>query len=268
LDSERMPLRSKLLAVPQYYTRYLQYIRTIAEKSLTHKNLSSVIAHYRKLMDAEIKIDTRKISSHGAFTRSTIPLKENEVAVTGSLNDFIGRRRNFLLAHEEIKNITATDLERSIVRETNTPQENEKITVAISEFLASNKRTNKDPQGEFEDWIELFNYGKTEINLSGICLTDDSDNLSKWKIPTGTLIPSGGYLVIWADNDGDDEGLHANFKLSKDSESIILTNGNVILDKINFTSQISDISSGRLSGYTGEIKKLYPTPDAANREID
>ena len=48
-----------------------------------------------------------------------------------------------------------------------------------------------------------------------------------------------------ADNDGDDEGLHANFKLSKDSESIILTNGNVILDKINFTPQISDISSGR-----------------------
>ncbi len=268
LDRERMPLRSKLLAVPQYHTRYLQYIRIIAEKSLTHKNLSPVIAHYRKLMDAEVKIDTRKISSHEAFTRATIPLKENEGAVSGSLNDFIGRRRNFLLAHEEIKNITATDVERLIVRETNTPQESAKMTVAISEFLASNKRTNKDPQGEFEDWIELFNYGKTEINLSGICLTDDPDNLSKWKIPTGTLIPSGSYLVIWADNDGDDEGLHANFKLSKDSESIILTNGNVILDKINFTPQISDISSGRLSGYTGEIKKLYPTPDAANQEID
>jgi len=38
--------------------------------------------------------------------------------------------------------------------------------VAISDFLASNKQTNKDPQGKFEDWVELFNYGNTDIDLS------------------------------------------------------------------------------------------------------
>ena len=140
--------------------------------------------------------------------------------------------------------------------------------MAISEFLASNKRTNKDPQGGFEDWIELFNYGDTDIDLYGMCLTDAPDNLPKWKIPSGTLIQAGGYLVIWADEDGGNEGLHANFKLSKDSESIILTNSDAIVDKIEFGPQMPDVSSGRVSGYIGKIKKLRPTPDAANRVIE
>ena len=105
LDSERMPLRSKLLAVPQYRARYLQLLRTIAEKSLTHKNLSPVIDHYRELIAAEVKNDTRKTSSDDAFTNATAPLKENEAPTPGSLNDFIGQRRSFLLKHGEIKKI-------------------------------------------------------------------------------------------------------------------------------------------------------------------
>ena len=103
LDSERMPLRSKLLAVPQYRARYLQLLRTIAEKSLNHKNLSPVIARYRELIAAEVKKDTRKTSSDDAFTNATAPLKENEAPPSGNLNDFIEQRRSFLLKHGEIK---------------------------------------------------------------------------------------------------------------------------------------------------------------------
>ena len=266
LDSDRMPLRSKLLTVPQYRKRYLQYLRTIAEKSL--KNLSPVIAHYRQLMDDEMKIDTRKTSSYDAFAHATAPWQENGAPAPGSLNDFIGKRRDFLLTHAEIKNIDAIDVERPAVPNLGRPKGNDKITVAISEFLASNKRTNKDPQGEFEDWIELFNYGNTEIDLSGVCLTDDLDNLSKWEIPSGTLIQAGGYLVIWADEDGGSAGLHANFKLSKGGESIILSNSDVVVDKVEFGPQMPDLSSGRISGHTGKIEKLDPSPSAANRGID
>ena len=110
LDNDRMPLRSKLLFVPQYRRRYLQYLRTIAEKSL--KNLSPVIAHYRELMDDEMKIDTRKTSSYDAFANATAPWQENQAPALESLNDFIGKRRDFLLTHAEIKNIDAIDVER------------------------------------------------------------------------------------------------------------------------------------------------------------
>jgi hypothetical protein len=267
LDNDRMPLRSKLLAVPQYRARYLQLLRTIAKKSLTHKTLSPVITQYRELLDAEVKMDTRKMSSYDAFVHATAPLQKNE-APPASLNDFIKQRRDFLLQHAEIKNFAALNIERPALPEPRPLKANANLTVVISEFLASNNRTNKDPQDEFEDWIELHNFGKADIDLSGCCLTDDADNLSKWKFPVGTTLKAGGYLVIWADEDGGDAGLHANFKLSKTGETIILSHRNAIVDQIEFGPQISEISSGRVSGHTGKIEKLRPTPGAANRAID
>jgi len=190
------------------------------------------------------------------------------VAIEGSLNDFIGKRHDFLMAHPEIKKIDAIDVERLTVTKRPAPMRNTIITVAISELLASNKRTNKDPQGEFDDWIELVNYGSKDIDLSGMHLSDDKDNLYKWKIPAGTRIKSRGYLIIWADEDGGTKGLHANFKLSKAGEMIFLTKGNTLVDQVEFGPQISEISTGRLSGHRGKLEKLHPTPGAANRAID
>ena len=265
IENERMPLRSRLLAVPQYRTRYLQYIRTLAEKDLTHRNLSPLIAHYRELIGDEVKIDTRKRTPYESFTQATSPLQENGAAPEGSLNDFIGKRRNFLMAHAEIKDLDVIDFEKPILPKQPTLKRNTKITVAISEFLASNQRTNKDPQGEFEDWIELFNHGNTDIELSGMYLSDDKDNPFKWKIPSGTIIKAGDYLIIWADEDEGDEGLHANFKLSKGGEIISLIKDNTIVDQIEFGPQISEVSSGRLTGHTGKLENLSPTPGASNR---
>ena len=88
------------------------------------------------------------------------------------------------------------------------------------------------------------------------------------KFQRGTLIQTGGYLVIWVDKGGGSEGLHANFKLSKNGESIILTNSDVIVDKIDFGPQMPGISNGRISGHTGKIKDLHPTPGAANQVIN
>ena len=147
VESERMPLRSRLLAVPQYRKRYLQYIRTLAEKSLTHNNLSPVIAHYLELIGEEVKIDTRKMSSHEAFVQATAPPERNTTQTSGSLNDFIEKRRDFILNHEQIKNVEALDIDSLTLHKPSAPERTTKITVAISEFLASNKRTNKDPQG-------------------------------------------------------------------------------------------------------------------------
>ena len=45
-------------------------------------------------------------------------------------------------------------------------------------------------------------------------LSDNTSNPLKWQFPAGTTIVAGGYLLIWADDDGDSPGLHTNFKLS------------------------------------------------------
>ena len=46
------------------------------------------------------------------------------------------------------------------------------------------------------DAIELYNPTAAPINLGGWYLSDDSDNYQKFRIPNGTTIAAGGYLVF------------------------------------------------------------------------
>jgi CotH protein/lamin tail-like protein/type IX secretion system substrate protein len=142
--------------------------------------------------------------------------------------------------------------------------------VVINEFMASNKETIADPQGDYDDWIELYNKGTEDIDISGKYLSDKIDTLFKWQFPENTILKAGEYLVVWADKDEDDEpGIHTNFKLSAGGEMIVLidsdANGNEILDKVEFGEQTDDISTGRLPNGTGDFFVMDPTPGAMNQ---
>ncbi|MBU0691088.1 lamin tail domain-containing protein, partial [bacterium] len=136
-------------------------------------------------------------------------------------------------------------------------------TIAINEFLAANTVTLPDQDGEFDDWIELFNFGEETLALSGFYLTDNEDDLQQWSLPDTFLAP-GEFMMLWADNDEDQDGLHTNFKISADGEVLILSNGDGILDEIDFGVQRADVSYGRYPDGTGEYREMYPTPGEAN----
>lgn len=136
--------------------------------------------------------------------------------------------------------------------------------LVINEFMASNSSTITDEEGKYEDWIELFNNSDDPISLLGLFLTDNPENIRKWECPD-VSVPARGYLLIWADEDGADGELHANFKLSADGESIHLaTNDSTIIDEIVFGAQTADISSGRIPNGTGPFIEVTPTPNAIN----
>ena len=46
-------------------------------------------------------------------------------------------------------------------------------TLVINEFMASNSNCIQDPQGQYDDWVELYNYGTDAIDVGGIYLTDN-----------------------------------------------------------------------------------------------
>ncbi|MBN1508708.1 MAG: CotH kinase family protein [Sedimentisphaerales bacterium] len=145
--------------------------------------------------------------------------------------------------------------------------------VCINEFMASNSTCLATNGGRYEDWIELHNPGSAPVDVAGMFLTDDLDDPTQWRIPTGrtdeTTIPAGGFLLIWADNNPNAPGLHANFKLSSDGEEIALfdTDGVTLADYIAFAQQTSDISFGRYPGAgTDWIPMAGPTPGAANSQ--
>ncbi len=85
--------------------------------------------------------------------------------------------------------------------------------IVVNELMADNTASAFDANGESNDWIEIYNTTSTGLNLSGLYLSDDIFNLAKWQFPAGTGITANQYLIVWADNDTLQSGLHANFKL-------------------------------------------------------
>jgi hypothetical protein len=103
------------------------------------------------------------------------------------------------------------------------------------------------------------------MDISGFYLSDDSTDLTQWQFPTGTSIGANDYLIIWADDDAGQTGLHANFKLSAGGENVYLsdTAGNV-LGAVNYTTQVTDTTYGRFPNGTGNFRTLPPTFNAEN----
>ncbi|MFK7922557.1 MAG: CotH kinase family protein [Bacteroidia bacterium] len=137
--------------------------------------------------------------------------------------------------------------------------------LVINEFLASNDITVADQDGEYDDWIELYNNGTSTIDLSSYYLSDDASDLMKWEFPAGSEIEANSYLIIWADNDEDQDGLHAGFKLSASAESILLIDDTgTILDEVSYVDQSADISYGRIPNGIGNFSLMPPTFGAEN----
>jgi len=106
----RKPLLSKLLAVPEYRTRYLQNIRDIAEQSLNWKQLQPLVSQYAALINSEVAADTRKLTTYEAF-RAGLGFNSTATGqVSGEhglldLKSFVTQRRGYLLEHAEIKKL-------------------------------------------------------------------------------------------------------------------------------------------------------------------
>ncbi|MEN9674334.1 MAG: hypothetical protein RIS76_230 [Verrucomicrobiota bacterium] len=142
-------------------------------------------------------------------------------------------------------------------------------SVVISEFMAANSGSVRDPQGDADDWIELQNRGGEAADLSGWYLSDDPESPRKWRVPSGTVIRAGGYLMVWADEDvADLPGLHANFRLSAQGETLMLVDAdsrwNVIRDSVTYGRVSSDVALGRTAALPTAFLPVPPTPGAAN----
>ena len=86
------PIISKVLAVPALRTKYLGYVREIAEKSLDWNVIGTVIKQYRDLIGDDVARDTRKLFSTDDFLRATA-----DDPMYGTLRSFFEARRTFLL---------------------------------------------------------------------------------------------------------------------------------------------------------------------------
>lgn len=68
------------------------------------------------------------------------------------------------------------------------------------------------------DWIELYNYGDEDVDISGFSVYDKEE--SRYALPSGHVIKPGDFLILNCNDQGSE--LNLPFKLSSDGESITL----------------------------------------------
>jgi hypothetical protein len=138
--------------------------------------------------------------------------------------------------------------------------------VVLNEVLASN-RTAVNNGGTNPDYVELFNATASPVDIGGWNLTDNILIPSKFTFPQGTIIPAGGYLIVWCDTDFAAPGLHAGFKISANGQTVALIQGANVKDFVTFGPQITDRPIGRVGGGLGAWTLVEPSPGAPNAGV-
>jgi len=139
--------------------------------------------------------------------------------------------------------------------------------LSINEVLASNKNMVADPAGEFDDVVELVNLSADTVFLLGYYLSDNASFPTKWPFPDTFILPNN-YLVVWCDDQILQKGLHTNFGLSGNGESVVLTNKFLTTtDRIDYPEQSTNVSYGRFPDGTGDWRYMYPTIGYGNLSV-
>jgi hypothetical protein len=120
--------------------------------------------------------------------------------------------------------------------------------IRINEILAKNS-TTLNHAGTTPDLVELYNYGATAVDLSGMGLSGNAGQPYSYTFPAGATLAPGAFLVFYADSDLTTSGLHLGFALKQTGDSLYLHDtascGGGLLDAITFGLQVADLSLGR-----------------------
>ncbi len=144
--------------------------------------------------------------------------------------------------------------------------------VVINEFMASNNGSVLDENGEYDDWVEIYNPTSTRVWLGSLFLSDEMGAPGKYKFPFEYLDPQEFFLV-WLDGQPEQGERHASFKLSREGEKIRLSGrpaeGFVILDSLTFGLQQTDVAWGRsVDGGSTWMAFSQPSPGLSNLGTD
>ncbi|MBR3980016.1 MAG: Ig-like domain-containing protein [Bacteroidales bacterium] len=145
--------------------------------------------------------------------------------------------------------------------------------LVINEFMSKNSSTVREETGSYADWFEIYNTTDKDIDLGGLFVTNDLNNLNKYMIPKGeptkTTVRAGGYYIFWCDKQTAINPNHVDFKLPAEKGDIAIVqlrgSENYVIDQISYSNQGDDIAYGRYPNPQSEFRYLLtPTPNAQN----
>lgn len=236
-------LIKRLLNIPEYRKQYYQYFCQLLNHIITPEKVENYIKANRSLIEEAYKTEPHQIYTFDDFSKD---ISSDEGSLT----------------HKIIAQLQAKKAELAGLYNCNATAAIEYQAITINEVVASNDSTslNTDSAGEYDDWIELYNNSNSAIDLSNTFLSDDKDKLNKWQFPANTIIAPDAYLIVWADKDTGQEGLHANFKLKKSGESLYLSNVDLTaIDSMSYSELKTNEAYARVPNGTGDFEKQAST---------
>ncbi|NQT82833.1 lamin tail domain-containing protein, partial [bacterium] len=125
------------------------------------------------------------------------------------------------------------------------------IPVVINEFLANSQE---------DTFVELFNNNSSAVDVSLAYLSDDRDNLTKYRIPEDTVLQPWEHISF--------TGTQMGFQMPAGNGALYFTNSDEerIIDAYAYGAAMPDISRGRyLDGEEQWYNMEAPTPGEANQ---
>ncbi|MBP0971182.1 MAG: CotH kinase family protein, partial [Oscillospiraceae bacterium] len=138
-------------------------------------------------------------------------------------------------------------------------------SIVINEVCTKNT-TVAASDGQFYDYVELYNTSGSAVNVGGFGISDDEADLMRYTIPAGTTIAANGYLVVYCGVDAGGSVKGAEFGLSKSGETILLSGSNgSLLESQEVPALADDTAYGRVPDGTENYAILNKlTPGSSN----
>ncbi|MHB1315616.1 MAG: lamin tail domain-containing protein [Christensenellales bacterium] len=137
----------------------------------------------------------------------------------------------------------------------------------INEVMPKNDASVMDQSGERHEWAEIINTGTQPVNLKDYALSDNASDRKKWVFPELELAP-GEMMMVFLSGKNITAGneLHANFQLSSDETSLLLSNPQGLpIDVVKWVDAPGNVSLGRdPQNMNTWLYYASPTPGEAN----
>ncbi len=129
--------------------------------------------------------------------------------------------------------------------------------LVLNEILVVNEAY--EHEGTFPALVELYYDGPSAVSLSGMSVSDDPQQPSKFVFPAGIAMNPGDYLVLYARDGVTTSGVDLGFALDPEGGEIgLYDRDGSLVDSVQFGHQLPDLSIGRTGG-DGEWRLALPT---------
>ena len=136
--------------------------------------------------------------------------------------------------------------------------------IVINEVCSNNFSVKADENGNYSDYVEIYNPAIIPVSLTGFSLSDNENELKKCLLDS-VILPAKGYMLIWLDGTDSDIVGHASFRISSAGEDIYLSNKHgVIIDSVKVPGMSYNTAFAREEDGSSTWYRQVPTAGKAN----